>query len=74
MVEIQIVELLMYGEFQVPSAFSKEAESDCSLQKQSIPQVHGKLAIRKAKACNEMVFEGLDCAFRSIASVISRRA
>ena len=44
-------------------------ECECGLCNESIPKVHGKVAVGAAQSGDEVVFPSSDCAFGGVASV-----
>ena len=47
----------------IPKASLKKIQCDCGLWKQSIPEMHGKLAVCETQPGNKIIFEGLNRSF-----------
>jgi len=60
------------GELGVDSGATQKVEGQDGLGQEPVPQMEGVVTVRAAEASNEVVFEGADGTFSSIASVDAR--
>jgi hypothetical protein len=63
------MELGPSGEFGVKLRPTEEVGRDFGLGKESVPQVYWKFWVETAQTCNEVILEGPNAAFHSIAAV-----